>query len=693
MKKYPFIKQSGEKDCGVACLAMIIEYHKGYVPMIELIQMTKTTKEGTTAYDLLKSAAKLGMETKGIKRSMGDWKQESFILPCIVPILVESMFEHYVVLYEIDFPKQRVLIGDPAIGMKRYTFEQFEKQYQAILLYLYPTAPLPIYEKESVVKGFQKVLKPHQKLLVQILLVSLGIIICSLISSYVLMYLSDLVSVKSELLFFPFVLFCFFLLLLKLALEFFKTKGILNFYQKVDKHLTETVLDSILSLPYPYYRLRTTGDFLSRIEDIDKIRESFVSFLTTIVINLLFILGSSVIILKLHILLFFLLILILFILVSFYFVFSPKIEREIRLLQEEKGRTKALTMETILGFETIKGLHLKRIFLNRFQDRYQIYLKHRSQTEQRYYQTQLLLNGLSQMGTFLFFFCAIWFVRKGELSFGSLFVLQVLGSNVLASIQEISSEGFALKEAKQAYIRISNVVPIFESKEKVTISKIENIKFHQFNFPEESPILKKIDCNFQLGEKIMLIGPSGSGKSTLLKVLKGYESIKTKGFQMMGFEVCSIALESIQKQVSYLSQNELLFTDTVSHNLSLNREISLEQLKQVEWICCLEPIIQKMRHGYQSLLEENGFNISGGEKDRIILARTLLNQDSILLIDEGLSQVDTNMERIILKRMFESYPNALIVVVSHRTDNMDLFSRVIEMENGTIKMDVKKTNL
>ena len=90
------------------------------------------------------------------------------------------------------------------------------------------------------------------------------------------------------------------------------------------------------------------------------------------------------------------------------------------------------------------------------------------------------------------------------------------------------------------------------------------------------------------------------------------------------------------------------------------------------------------------LIEENGFNLSGGEKQRIILARTLLNNFDILLIDEGLNQVDINLERKILKNLFKKYINKTIIIVSHRYNNMDLFDRVIEMSDGTIRKDIIK---
>ena len=107
-------------------------------------------------------------------------------------------------------------------------------------------------------------------------------------------------------------------------------------------------------------------------------------------------------------------------------------------------------------------------------------------------------------------------------------------------------------------------------------------------------------------------------------------------------------------------------------------------------MCNIDEIISKNRLGYNLLIEENGFNLSGGEKERIILARTLIRNFNILIIDEGLSQLDVNMERKILKNIFEKFKNKTIIVISHRLENIDLYNRRIYMKDGIVIDDAKK---
>ena len=176
---------------------------------------------------------------------------------------------------------------------------------------------------------------------------------------------------------------------------------------------------------------------------------------------------------------------------------------------------------------------------------------------------------------------------------------------------------------------------------------------------EVSRIPKCINFNTE-NEKIMLLGESGIGKSTLLKMIKGYLD--------NNFIYPNIKLNDI----IYISQNEILFTDTIYNNLIIGNS-NEKELSKVIKLCCLESVIKKRKLGLQSLIEENGYNLSGGEKQRIILARALLKNPKILLIDEGLNKLDINTERKILKNLFDKLKDKTIIIISHRIDNIDLF--------------------
>ena len=142
--------------------------------------------------------------------------------------------------------------------------------------------------------------------------------------------------------------------------------------------------------------------------------------------------------------------------------------------------------------------------------------------------------------------------------------------------------------------------------------------------------------------------------------------------------------------IIYISQTENLFTDTLYNNLTLYEDINSKNILETCKLCEVDEMINDKELGYNLLIEENGFNLSGGERQRIVLARSLLKKFNILIIDEGLNQMDIDLERRILKRLFEKYKNKTIIIISHRHDNLDLYDRKLVLENGEIKENVSK---
>ena len=187
-------------------------------------------------------------------------------------------------------------------------------------------------------------------------------------------------------------------------------------------------------------------------------------------------------------------------------------------------------------------------------------------------------------------------------------------------------------------------------------------------------ILNNINLEIRKGEKVIITGVSGSGKSTLVKLIKGYYKSHIR--------IGNKSIDTKLNNVSYVSKNDFLFEDTLYGNLMSDDN---EKVNEMIELC-------QIKNDLNMFIEENGFNVSGGEKARIVLARTLLKPFNILIIDEGLDEVDINTERKILKNIFDKFMNKTIIVISHRLDNMDLYNHWIEINNGKIINDVRKEN-
>ena len=215
------------------------------------------------------------------------------------------------------------------------------------------------------------------------------------------------------------------------------------------------------------------------------------------------------------------------------------------------------------------------------------------------------------------------------------------------------------------------------------------IKKLTFSYDRQE-VLKDISILIIQKSKVLITGKSGSGKTTLFKILYKYYHPKNKEIFIDNHDINDLSLEAIRRNITYISQNENLFTDSVKNNITLNRNISEEKFKQVCKSLYLDEFVSKMYLGYETKIEENGLNLSGGQRQRIILARALLKESSIILIDEALSQVDINLERKIIKNIFKIYKEKTILVISHRLENLDLYDRLLIIENHSIVEDASR---
>ena len=184
MKKYPLVLQDEIKDCGVSCIAMIIKYYGGYGKKSKLLEMTKTSKKGTTAYKIKDTLINLGFDSKGIKCNLNDINKDNIVLPCIASVTIDNSYKHFIVIYEINFNKKYLVIGDPADKIKKISYIDFEKIFSNVLIIFFPIKTLPIEKDISQINFIFNLLKPHKKILYNIFILSIFITLFSILTSF-----------------------------------------------------------------------------------------------------------------------------------------------------------------------------------------------------------------------------------------------------------------------------------------------------------------------------------------------------------------------------------------------------------------------------------------------------------------------------------------------------------------------------
>ena len=672
------IKQEGFKDCGPSCLLNIIKHYKGYIDINELKEMCKTDRNGTTAYHLIEASKKLGFESYGIRCNLNDLKKENIILPCIAHVIINNSYNHYIVIEKIDFKKKRLLINDPIGKCKYWTFIEFQKIFNNILIYLYPIRKIINTPNNSFIKFILEIIKSSTKQLIQVIIISIFITIFSIITSFYMKYMVDNIMFSKQKIIFIFILFLF-IYLLKIISDFFRNKILILINQKVDFNLSFNTFKQIINLPYRYYKNNTTGEIISKINDLEAVRQVISKAALSLFIDLPLTILSLIIMYILNNTLFFISLIIMFLYLFIIIAFRNKLNNLIDTVTLNKADVTSYMVESINGYETLKGCNIENKIIYNFEGKYATYSNKIVELDECYNYQYLLKELISNIGFVVIILVGIILAIDNKITIGLLLSFNSLLLYFLSPIRNIIDLDNNLKQAK---ISIKKILYLYYKKNNnINNSIVGDILFKDlsYSFDDVNNILSNINLTIKNKSKVIVLGSSGSGKSTLFKILKQNYEIKRDKVYINGIDINDCKLDNIV----YVSQNEILFTDTIENNIG-------NAISKISKICLIDEIVKKTKLGYKTLIEENGFNLSGGEKQRIILGRALARPFDILIIDEGLSQVDINMERIIIKNILEEYKDKTIIFISHRLDNIDLFNQVIRIEKGKIIDDLSK---
>ena len=679
--KYPFIKQEGIKDCAVASLGMIIKYYKGYIAQEQLRDMLTTNKEGTSAFNIIKVAEYIGFQTKAIKTK----ELDSLKLPCIAYVTIDSTLNHFIVIYEIDLKKETLLIADPASGLKKMKIEEFNKISNNVFIFFYPVKKIPYLKNYSIRTFITNFLANNKSLIIKISLISSFINILIIILSFSFNIFTSSINYDYRLKYLFLIIF--------ISLASFKIistylRNLLSIYldKKISYELVTEFYEKIIHFPYIYYCNRTTGEIVSRMTDLELIK----SFMNKIVIilfsNLPLIIISLITMfaLNLNLTVYTLIFLILYLIIVL--LFRRSFRSKIKEYQERRSQNTSFLVESISAYECVKGLAIEKEIITKFKSLHYKFIQNILSFSKTVNRESILKELINELSTIVIIFLGILEIEKGSINIGTLVTFVFLFSNFSNPIKDILDSSAELEESVNTLKRALELDYKNENKGKVfNFDKME-IKMKNLHFSYDNLALNNINLTIHEGEKVLLVGESGSGKSTLLKILKGYLKVNNNSLFIDNVDINNYNNKAFS-QISYVSQNEFLFTDTIYENIDLYRGINSKKVLEASTLCEVDKIF-KSNLGIYTLIEENGFNISGGERQRIILARTILNDSKMILIDEGTNQLDISLERKILKNIFEKYYDKTIIVISHRLNNMDLFDHFLKIEGGQIKEDV-----
>ena len=685
MKKNIVI-QDGIKECGAACLLSIIKYYGGNVSLERLLELTKTTKEGTNFYNLKEAAIEIGLNGEGYKLDSID-KLSEIEKPFISQIVINN-YHHFVVVYKIK--NNKITIMDPAKGMQKISLDEFNNMWTGYILILEPFKKLPIYDENNYIFSILKnIIFNNKKIILNLISLSLVVTLFTCFYGYYFKIIIDKTLSTNKLNLLVITVIFLLMFFIKIITEYLRNNLLLYLNQKIDLSIITTTVKKLISLPYSYYKNKTTGEMISRINDLFYIKNVISKIIITIFLDIILALSTMIILFNINKTMTLCLIIIIMLYIIIFLIFRPSIKNMTNITQEDNANINSLLVESISGYETIKGLNLESTFIKKIN---KLYLNsiNNSLNFSKIINIQELFNDLFE-GIILLFviYLGSTYIMDKSLTIGSLITYNSLVYYFITPIRNSLDFYKDLFYVKNSIQRINNILNYkYEKLDKETnlnISGNIKIKNLEFSYNNKSKIIDNFSLNINDKDKVLILGPSGTGKSTLLKILYKFYDISRDKIYIDNYDLNDFTLKDIRKNITYISQNEQLYNDTIKNNIILDRNIDEKKFIDVCNMVYVNEIVKDNILSYNYRLEENGANISGGQRQRIILARALLKNSKIILIDEGLNEIDINLERKILKNIFKYYKDKTIIIVSHRLDNIDLYNRVVKVENGKIK--------
>ena len=683
MRKKCIVLQDGFKECGSACLLSIIRYYGGNVSMERILELTKTGKDGTNFHNMSLAGLELGMMSKGyFIDNINDL--DNIEKPFISQIVINN-YHHFVVVYKIN--GEKITIMDPAKGMENISISEFLKIFTGYILIMEPIKKLPIYNDNNyLLNTIKEIIISNKKIIINLILLTLITTIFMCLYSYHFKIIIDKVIDTNKLNLLIVVIIFAFVEVIKLVSEFLRNNLLLYLEQKIDLSIITNTINKIISLPYSYYKNRTTGEIITRVNDLFYVKNAISKIIVNIFLDIILVISAFIILFSINKTMTVYLIFVVIIYLILFRVFRNSIKQMTNKIQEDSATVNSSLVETISGYDTVKGLNLENAFKNKINKQY-LNMINDNLIMSRINNYQEFLRDLFEgIIVLLVMYLGATYIMDKSLTIGSLITYNSIIFYFLNPIRNTVDFYKELFYVKNSIKRINNILNLkYESQMKKTGLVVNGkIEFRNLSFSYNG--VRNIIDNFSLKiddkSKVLILGDSGVGKSTLLKLVYKYYETPRGMVYINDKDIQDFELGDIRSNITYVSQNEILYTDTIKNNIILYRDISEEEYLKVSRLVYVEDIILKNKLSYDYMLEENGANISGGQRQRIILARALLKKGKVILIDEGLNEIDPKLEKKILKNIFREYKDRTFIIISHRKDNIEMYDKVINVSGN-----------
>lgn len=686
INNFEVVRQEDLTDCGACCLKMIIKYYGGDYPLFHLKQLTHTDQFGTNAFLIKEAALKLGLNAKVVNGNLEDIKEED--LPIIAHVIPNKSYEHFIVIYKLDKKHALVTIADPALGKRVITYGDFFEISSSNFIFFDANKKLAkITSSKRINNLVIETFTNNKKIFVYIILFSVIFIFLNICSSYAFKFLIDNVYLYSNIdnLVFFFIVFNF-INVFKNIFQYIRINMINYFNFKLDKILITKLFNHLIYLPFLYYKNKSSSDVINRINDLINVKNNLTKIFLSIVIDGLLAFSILIVLFKINFLLtilsLFLVLIYLFIIVITSPIYNYYIEEE----KVKGSEVNSFLHSNLRNMDSIKNLNIEDYVSNKFVNLYEKFYFVNKKNTKFSNKVMFIKNMVHDIYFIFLYYIASKLIISDKFNLALFITYISLLSYFIDPIKNIIDLNFDIKNLNLSLKRVNELFDIkkeeFLVDEKYQKNVVKgDIEFKNitYSYNGYQNILKEFSLKIKENSRVLISGETGSGKSTIARILMNYFAPDKGEVLINNKSISSYNLINIRKDITYISQNETIYKDSLYNNIVLNESIIYDEFLNICKICKVDEIVNKHKFKYDMNLEDDGFGLSGGEKSRIFLARALIKKSSIYIFDETLSNIDVEKEKEILKNVFDNFKTSTFIVITHRLVNKKLFNKVYDL--------------
>lgn len=688
--KVPVVMQMEALECGAACLAMILAYYEKWIPLEQVRSDCGVSRDGSNARNILRAARSYGLTAKGYRYEPEDLRKVGKF-PCII----HWEFNHFVVLD--GFRGDKAVINDPARGTLTVSMKTFDEAFTVICLMFEPTAEFKPGGKPKSMLSFAKSrLKGAGTAVKFFILTSLITSLIGVINpAFSRVFLDRLLTGENPEWFVPFLVMLAGFAIIQLVAAWIGAVYSLRINGKLDIVGSSSFMWQVLRMPMEFFSQRMAGDIQQRQSSNATIAKNLVSTFAPLALNTIMMIFYLVVMLRYSVLLTLIGVASIFINLIVSNIISKKRVNITRVQMRDAGKLAGTTVAGIEMIETIKASGAENGFFERWSG-YQASVNTQrvkfARLDQMLGMIPSLVNSLTSVAVMMI---GVFLAMNGEFTVGMIMAFQGFLTSFTAPAMSLISSGQTLQEMRTEMERVEDVmkyptdvnydndaVPEGTKYGKLS-GKIEmkNVAFGYSKLAE--PLITDFNLTLKPGSRVAFVGSSGCGKSTLAKLISGLYKPWSGEILFDGKPISDIDRSVFTGSLAVVDQDIILFEDTIGANIKMWDDTieDFEMIMAARDAHLHEDIMQR-DGGYRYKITEGGKDFSGGQRQRMEIARVLAQDPTIIILDEATSALDAKTESEVVQSIKDR--GITCIVVAHRLSTIRDCDEIIVMDYGKV---------